>query len=144
MVGKIEVVTQQVFALISQQTETLESKEGELRYEALDRSLMQEISNKMGRFGVQETDWHSIEDWWPNRTRFLEVDASLVSTDLVTSLQSLLVGQYGSWIVNINVYEGLSSGAAVHIGPLNVYASKCVCTKEVFLIFERGNGGRPL
>ncbi|MFG0262107.1 MAG: hypothetical protein ACF788_06940 [Novipirellula sp. JB048] len=89
----------------------------------IDELLTAELASK-----AMENVVHQIYDWWPNRTRFIEIDARCVSWELLTKFQSLLVDRFEDWTINIQVYDQLDSTDAPHLGAVNVYATGFLVT----------------
>lgn len=83
-----------------------------------------------------EVLYHQNYDWWPTRTRFLELDAACLSWNLVTQLQSTLTGVAEDWRINIHVYRPLDGTPSEHVGGLNVYRDWLLIQKPVFNVLN--------
>ena len=72
----------------------------EAAYEKLDSQVAERIDDALrDLFGVDGngTLFHQNYDWWPTRTRFLELDTAAMSWGLLTNLQSKLTGDVEDW-----------------------------------------------
>jgi hypothetical protein len=106
--------------------ETITTKAEEIAYVELDsqlaalvtRALCDSLGSKMD--GVL---FHQNEDWWPNRTRSIELDAKGLNWLLLIKLQSLLISPFDNWLINIQIYEGLEQIGSPYLGVVNVYKS---------------------
>jgi len=96
----------------------------ERAYEQLDQQLASRLDIVLREVvGADKCEvlYHQNYDWWPTRTRFIELDTNCLSWNLVTQLQSTLIGDAEDWRINIHVYRPLDGTPSEHVGGLNVY-----------------------
>jgi len=98
----------------------LDSEHEEQEYQKLDWLLHQQVCAVLAGAGAS---FYVNEDWWPNRTKAVELDEASLKPSLVSALQSLLVGQYAHWSIAIEVYRGLQQEHAKGLGPTRIYAN---------------------
>jgi hypothetical protein len=106
------------------------SPEDERAYEACDWSLhsrIQAVFVDTGVTGTPASVVHVIEDWWPNKTKYLEVARHALNAQKLAALQATLAGEHGEWCINIQVYEDLSD-ATTWLGTVNLYADEIIGT----------------
>ena len=92
-----------------------DSKAAEQAYQEVDWRLHLQMCEVMGVMaGADRSDGlvHMIEDWWPNQSRYMEVDATALGPDQVKSLRALLHGEFMDWAIHVRVYRGFTSDIA--------------------------------
>lgn len=106
----------------------------EVEYERLDAKLAREIDaalqSHLGELCSEDT-CYQIYDWWPNCTRFLELDSAIVTWPLLKLLQSLLKVEFAAWRINIHVYSPLNATGSRHAGGVNIYAEEFVIEQSL-------------
>jgi hypothetical protein len=112
----------------------LDGSSDEAAYERVDRHLAKNIDHVLAAvFGAENVDilYHQIYDWWPTKTRFIELDQSCLSWPFIESVQSILSGEHSDWVVNVQVYKPLSEVGSPHIGSVNVYRNFVLMQRKV-------------
>jgi hypothetical protein len=87
------------------------TSEAEQAYEQMDAHLAVQIQQVAeNACGPQDPEnlVHTNWDWYPNKSRSLELDSQIVSAALVYALLSLLEGRYADWRIHLNVYSSLA------------------------------------
>jgi len=113
---------------------TFRRKSDERAYEKLDAALREQARRVLNAESVGsngELDYFVLDDWWPNRTIAIELDASLLTSELVLGLWNLLAGQYAGWSIAIEVYERFASGDPEALGPMRVFAEEIHITRKL-------------
>jgi len=90
------------------------SSEEELEYQEADAKLAEKIQAvAQASCGSQNSEEliHTNWDWYPTKTRYLELDEKVFSQALVQSLIQLLEDAYADWRIYLNVYKSLSKDA---------------------------------
>jgi hypothetical protein len=112
-------------------TVEFDSKAAEQAYQKRDWRLHLQICDVMGMTaGADRSDGlvHMIEDWWPNKSRHMEIDTAALGPDQVESLRLLLKGEFEDWVIHVGVYRGFTSEASrdkpEFIGGLSIYATR--------------------
>lgn len=111
----------------------LQTAEDRNSYEQKDRVLAEKLDFVLGsKLGLPNRDilYHQIYDWWPTQTRFVEIDSSSMSIELIQSVQCLLADEYRNWAVNFQIYQPLESPESLHLGAISVYRDDVVGTKS--------------
>jgi hypothetical protein len=109
-------------------------KADEHAYEKLDTALRESARQVIDAKSVGlngELDYFVLDDWWPNRTIAVEIDRTLLTTELVLALWNLLTGPYATWSIAIEVYEKFASGDPEPLGPMRVFAQQILITQPV-------------
>ncbi len=104
------------------------SKEEEVAYEKLDAFLTHLIKKRLEeQTGYSEDEtWHVNEDWWPNHSRFVEINTKQCTLPLLTILHELLTEEFMVWrIIVWWVYDDMFNGATNSRVGCRVYAD-CV------------------
>jgi hypothetical protein len=117
----------------------LRSAADEKAYVAIDSGLVEQMRHTLADlFGANMNGvlYHQNEDWWPTKTRFLELDASALTIELVNRLQKLLDGPAADWRINVHAYCPLSSNPAVYGGSLNIYRDWILCDRQANDLLE--------
>ena len=112
----------------------------ETAYEYLDSQIAERIDIALRDLCGADGDgslYHQNYDWWPTRTRFLELDSSAISWKLLTNLQSLLTGDVDDWRMNIHVYRPLDSHNPIHVGAISVYRDWLLIQKPVLALLDK-------
>lgn len=107
-------------------------------YERLDGKLAELVGKTLTSLMPQTGDeewFHQILDWWPTKTRFVEIGRTVVNRALLGELQCLLVGVYSDWTVNLQVYESMGSDAK-HLGSINIYSDKILLLYNLLELVE--------
>jgi hypothetical protein len=116
------------------------SETDEKAYVAIDCGLIKQMRQTLADlFGANMNGvlYHQNEDWWPTKTRFLELDASALTIELVNRLQKLLDGPSADWRINVHAYCPLDSNPAVYGGSLNIYRDWILCDRQANELLER-------
>lgn len=120
----------------------LADEDEEAAYERLDDGLAQQLQSLLIDLLGKSNDgilYHQILDWWPTRTRFLEIDSVCVTWGFIDRLQSLLVGHVEDWRINIRVYTPLHSDSSQPVGGLNVYREWILAQRAVYELLPRSS-----
>ncbi len=90
------------------------SSEEESKYQQVDAQLAEKIQavaqascDSQNSEDLIHTNW----DWYPTKSRSLEIDEKVFSQALVQGLIQLLEGAYSDWRIYLNVYKSLSKDA---------------------------------
>ena len=119
-------------------TVEFDSKAAEQGYQKRDWRLHLQICEVMGMTaGADRSDGlvHMIEDWWPNKSRHMEIDAAALGPYQVESLRVLLKGEFEDWVIHVGVYRGFTSEVSrdkpEFIGGLSIYATRILVQRSV-------------
>ena len=133
---ELERLVEQAAAVVE-----FESKAAEQAYQKADWRLHLQICDVMGMTDSSDRSdglVHMIEDWWPNQSRYMEVDATALGPDQVKSLRALLHGEFKDWAIHVSVYRGFTSVIAndrpEFIGGISIYATRTVVQREALHI----------
>jgi len=85
----------------------------EQRYEEADNRLAVKIQEAIVALsGEAEGElFHTNWDWFPSKSRSVELDVQAFSLALVRQLVSLLTAEYADWRIHLNVYRSLAQHA---------------------------------
>ena len=108
------------------------SKEEEVAYEKLDAFLTHLIKKRLEeQTGYSEDEtWHVNEDWWPNHSRFVEINTKQCTLPLLTILHELLTEEFMVWRIIVWVYDDMFNGAT-NRGSVVLYADCVVIETEL-------------
>lgn len=121
----------------------LSSKEHEEAYIESDDKLAEKIDRKLEDMLSKENKdvmYHQNYDWWRNKTRFLELDASIFRWELVKNMQKQLSRQHRTWVINIHIYDPLShppETPSKYVGAMNIYAYKVLVTRSLIALLDK-------
>ena len=115
-----------------------DSKVAEQAYQEADWRLHIQMCEVMGMTaGADRSDGlvHMIEDWWPHRERYMEVDAAAFGPVQVGALRALLRGEFEDWAIHVSVYRGFTSDIAndrpEFIGGVAIYSKRTVVQRQL-------------
>jgi hypothetical protein len=130
---ELEFLTQQAAVEVQ-----FDSKAAEQAYQEADWRLHLQICEVMGMTaGADRPDGlvHMIEDWWPNRARYMEVDVTAFGLAQMKALRALLHGEFEDWAILVSIYRGFTSDVAndtpEYIGGVAIYATRTIVQREV-------------
>jgi hypothetical protein len=110
------------------------STEEESAYEQDDNFLAEEIhaiaEAACGNDEAEEmvrTNW----DWYPNKSRSLELDEKVFSLSLLQSLAELLKGKYADWRIHLNVYSSLGQNPK-EVGVACLFRQEFIVQKSLY------------
>jgi hypothetical protein len=112
----------------------LASEAAEQAYEEADWRLHLQMCEVMGMTaGADRSDGlvHMIEDWFPNRERYMEIDAAAFGPVQVKALRALLQGEFEDWAIHVSVYHRLTSDRPEYMGGVAIYATRTVVQRAI-------------
>ncbi len=113
---------------------TFRRKSDERAFEKLDAALREQARRVLNAESVGsngELDYFVLDDWWPNRTIAIELDRSLLTSDLMLGLWNSLAGPYAGWSFAVEVYERFASADPEALGTMRVFAEEVLITRNV-------------
>ena len=115
-----------------------DSRAAEQASEKVDWRLHLQICDVMGMTDSSDRSdllVHLIEDWWPDQSRYMEVDATALGPDQVKSRRALLHGEFRDWAIHMSVYRGFTNDIAndrpEFIVGVAIYATRVVVQRTV-------------
>lgn len=110
------------------------STEEESAYEQDDNILAEEIhaiAEAACGNGSAEELVHTNWDWYPNKSRSLELDERIFSLPLLQSLAALLDGKYADWRIHLNVYSSLGQNPK-ELGVACLFRHEFIVQKSLY------------
>jgi hypothetical protein len=71
-----------------------------------------------------------VEDWWPNHTRYIELELAQCTVPFLEALHALLADEFRNYRIQLCVYEDQMKGTT-YIGSLALYADNIVIEDEL-------------
>ena len=110
-----------------------DSPEEEQRYEQADGRLASKIEKAVAELSGGASDgelFHTNWDWYPSKSRSIELDERAFSLALLQRLVSLLAGEYIDWRIHLNVYRSLVKEAQ-DFGVACIFANRIIMQKSL-------------
>jgi hypothetical protein len=109
------------------------SEAEETDYEKHDSFLIELIKQVCSSVLDDSADVHThhLEDWWPNRTRYLYVSSEFCTQQLLAKLHGLLTDEFAAYRIQVLVNEDLTLDSGREIGALVIYADRIVVEHDV-------------
>lgn len=115
------------------------STEEESAYEHDDNFLAEEIhavAEAACCTGSAEELVHTNWDWYPNKSRSIELDEKVFSLPLLQSLAELLNGKYADWRIHLNVYSSLGQNPK-EVGVACLFRQELIIQKSLYELLQR-------
>jgi hypothetical protein len=113
------------------------SPEEEAAYEKRDSQLVIRIRQEIKQlFGPEESRELFVDDeWWPDHTRRVEVGMRHFTTELLTTMRSLLAGEYKDYRILISVYVNRTE-TELYIGSMALHADHALIERNLYLLIR--------
>lgn len=103
----------------------ISTDELEKTYERQDLKLNDQIKATMSEvFGSSAKAVVFVgDDWWPNRTRYVDINSAAISREFVEKLRALLSGAYSGWRISVIVYSDMMRGTT-YVGAVLIHSDR--------------------
>lgn len=75
--------------------------------------------------------FHINYDWWPDHTRYVDLEAVAFDENLYDALHALLMDEFDEWRIQVVVYREFAQGESM-IGSVLIWSDKLILDKRLY------------